>query len=173
MKIGIMGPSRSGKDEMAEWFLQYTKLRYAGTTSTVISREVARREGISYEEAHAKRHPNKIYWRALGDEMRAHDPAALARAVLENSDMLVGVRAAVEIDQVIKEQLVDIIFWIDRPGIPFDPTIEFNSEKCHLVIQNHWGLSEYYHRLAMIAKSLGVLAKDVKTIHMSYTQEFK
>lgn len=159
--IGIMGPTNSGKDHAADWFALNTALRYQGTTSTVISREVARREGITYEQAHAQRHRRKVEWRALGDEMRKDDPAALARAVLVGSNLLVGVRARCEMEAVLKERLVDVVYWIDRridgEPVAHDITLEFGPELCHAVIQNHWGTAEYEERLRAIAQSLGIL----------------
>ena len=154
MILGIMGPGRSGKDEAAEWFVKNRGLRYSGTTSVAISKRVAELEDISFEEAHSVRHERREYWRWLGDQMREDDPAALARIVREGSDMLVGVRAKVELKQVRKEKLCDLIIWIDRPGIPIDPTIEFGPELCDIIIPNWWGLREYHERLKILSKSL-------------------
>ncbi len=158
--LGIMGPGRAGKDEAADWFRNNCGLRYRGTTSTVISWEVAKREGISFEDAHAQRHHRRAYWRSLGDELRQEDPAALAREVLFESDILVGVRARIEMQQVLKEQLCDIVIWIDRSGIEVDPTIEFGPELCHIVIQNHWTLKEFHDRLEVFARAVNIFPRN-------------
>lgn len=157
IKIGIMGKGRAGKDEMAEFLVKHYGLNYKGTTSTAISRKVAKIRGITFEEAHALRHEERFYWRALGDKMRENDHAALAKEVLENSNFLVGVRAQVEIEEVIRLELCDIIYWVDRPSAPFDPTLGFDASFCDVVIQNHWGIPEFHRRIERIAKSFGLL----------------
>jgi hypothetical protein len=124
LTLGIMGPGRSGKDEAAEWLAANTTLTYAGTTSVAISREVARRERIGFAEAHAQRHERRGYWRALGDEMRAHNASALAEEMLKDSTLLVGVRARIEMQAIIEKRLCDLVIWVDRPGIPHDPTLD-------------------------------------------------
>jgi hypothetical protein len=160
LTLGIMGPGRAGKDEAAEWLVEHTTLTYGGTTSIAISREVARREGISFLEAHAQRHDRRAYWRALGDEMRAHNPSALAEEMLKDSTLLVGVRARIEMQSVIEKRLCDLIIWVDRPGIPHDPTLEFGPELCDFTINNWWDVKEYHRRWQNLATTLGVMKSN-------------
>ena len=155
--LGIMGPSRAGKDDAAAWLVEHTTLTYAGSTSIAISREVARREGISFEEAHEQRHRRKVYWRALGDEMRKNNPAALAEEMLKGSTLLVGVRARIEMQAVNQIGLCDLVVWVDRPGIPHDPTLEFGPELCDITIHNWWSLDEYFARWRKLATTLGIM----------------
>lgn len=75
--IGIQGPSGCGKDTMSEWLVSNTPLIFSGTTSTVISRQIAFEENISYEEAHEKRHRERVQWRAKGDWIRRNDAALI------------------------------------------------------------------------------------------------
>jgi hypothetical protein len=157
LTLGIMGPGRAGKDEAAEWLAANTTLTYAGTTSVAISREVARREGISFAESHAQRHARRAYWRSLGDEMRKDNPSALAEEMLQDSTLLVGVRARVEMQAVIEKKLCDLVVWVDRPGIPVDPTLEFGPELCDLTIHNWWDVPEYLRRWRNLADTLGVM----------------
>lgn len=157
LRLGIMGPSNSGKDHAAEWLVANTCLLYQGTTSVVISRRIAEEEGISFGEAHAQRHARKAHWRAKGDELRRDDPAALARVVVVGPNLIVGIRARCEILAVRRERMLDVIYWVDRPGQEADVTLEFGPEECHAVIQNHWGVAEYDERLRAIAQSLGIL----------------
>lgn len=155
--LGIMGPGRAGKDEAAEWLAANTTLTYAGTTSVAISREVARREGISFEMAHVQRHARRGEWRQIGDEMRAHNPSALAEEMLKDSTLLVGVRARVEMQAVIEKRLCNLVIWVDRPGIPHDPTLEFGPELCDFTIHNWWDVPEYLRRWRNLADTLGVM----------------
>jgi len=153
--LGIMGPSRSGKDEAASFFVQHFSLRYSGSTSIVISREVAKREGISFREAHDQRHERKQYWYDLGNEMRRDDPAYVAREAMKDSDILVGLRDGEELETIRKENLCELIIWIDRI-VPFDPTLKFDSSYCDIVIQNHWTLEDYHRRLMRVGLAMGL-----------------
>ena len=157
MILGIFGPTNSGKDAAAEWFVENCGLKYSGSTSIVISRDIARLEGITFEQAHAQRHLRKDEWRRHGDVMRKDDPARLARDILyPDSNLLVGVRARIELHQVIYERLTDINIWIDRPSTYFDTTMGFGPDSCDIVIPNWWGLAEYHTRLWAVARFLGL-----------------
>jgi len=156
LTLGIIGPSRAGKDEAAEWFVNHCGLKYNGTTSVVISRKVAMREGITFAQAHAQRHERKMYWRALGDKLRANDPAYLAKEILNpDSNLLVGVRARIEMIEVRRLKLCDLVIWVDR-DVPNDPTLEFGPELCDIVIQNRWDVPSYHSRLEKLALALGL-----------------
>lgn len=156
MKLAIVGPGRAGKDEAARWLSARTRLHYALSTSEVIAPEIARRKGIAVTEAFANRHRDRDEWRRVGDEMRARDPAALARKTLAAGDICVGIRARVEIEAVIRERLVDLVVWVDR-DVPEDPTLEYGAEMVDVVILNHWGVEELHGRLERLARTWGVL----------------
>lgn len=157
VKVGIYGPSRSGKDIAAAYLAAHTRLRYWGPTSKVIAPHAAERLGMNAVEAYRLRHANRPLWRQIGDELRANDPAFLARVTLQRGDINVGVRARVEIEAVRRERLVDIAVWVDRAGIPDDPTLEFGPEMCDVLLPNHWGIPELHGRLRNLALSWGVL----------------
>lgn len=156
MKIAIVGPGRSGKDEAAHWFRDHTGLRYFGPTSMVITPHAAMRLGLSLDEAYARRHEDRALWRKIGDELRAHDSAHLARTTLNAGDIVVGVRARVEMEAVQSESLVDLTLWISRE-VPPDDTLEFGSEVADVVIENHWDLPAFHRRLERLARSWGLL----------------
>jgi hypothetical protein len=156
LKIAIVGHGRAGKDEAAAYFHEHTRCRYALSTSEVIAPVAAARLGLPVAEAFARRHEDRATWRAIGDEMRANDPAALARETLRHGDICVGIRAIVEIEAVRREGLVGLIIWIDR-DVPPDPTLEFGSEQADIVIENRWDLPAFHARLRRLANAMGVL----------------
>lgn len=157
IKIGIQGPGRSGKDTAADWLLANTMLKFAGTTSIVISRQIAFEDNITFEEAHDKRHAQRERWRAKGDWMRRHNPAKLAIYTSIGSNIVAGVRARVEMVGILNLGILDINYWIDKPDLPVDPTLEFGSELCHAIVPNHEGVNEYLQRWSVIARSYGWL----------------
>jgi hypothetical protein len=146
-----------GKDEAAQWFAKNTILRYWGATSEVILPHAAKRLGISRERAWETRHECRGIWRAIGDEIRKDDPAALARETLIAGDICVGVRARVEMEAVISEELVDFVLWIDNPGVPKDETLEFGRELADAVIPNDGTLQRFHTRLERLATAWGLM----------------
>lgn len=157
LKIAILGPSRAGKDVAADWLAANTRLRYTGSCSSVIAPVVAERYGMTVAEAFARRHEDRDLWFRTGNEMRASDPAALARETLRKGDICVGIRSRAEIEAVLSGGLVDLAIWVSRPNLPVDPTLEYGVEMADIVIRNHAGLDEFHGRLHRLAASWGVM----------------
>jgi hypothetical protein len=156
MRLALIGPGRSGKGEAALWLQRNTRLRYWGPTSKVIAPHAAARLGVSEAEAFRRRHEDRALWRAIGDELRANDPAALARVTLTEGDICEGVRSRVEIEAVVREKLVDTIWWIDRSVAP-DETLEFGIEYADAIIPNRGRIEDLYTRLRRLSAALGIL----------------
>ena len=157
-RLAIVGPSRAGKDTAANWFAAHTGLRYTGSCSSIIAPHAAARLGIPEAEAFATRHACRDLWRAIGDELRRDDPAYLARKTLEHGDICVGIRSAAEMEAVMGEGLVDEVLWIDRPGLPVDPTLEFTMMPGMLgMIEMSGVLSEFKQGLHEVAVLWGMV----------------
>jgi hypothetical protein len=156
MKLAIVGPGRSGKDECALWLDSHTPLRYSGfSTSRAILPHAARRLGISEAEAWATRHERRAVWRVIGDELRRDDPAFLAREALRHGDICVGIRARCEMEAAQREGLVDLTIWVDR-DVPVDDTLEFSRDVADIILPNHWGIEDLHGRLRRLAISWGL-----------------
>lgn len=148
-RIAISGPGRSGKDEAAE-YLKRHGFRYSESTSCVITREIARQTGLSFEECHAKRHEHRGRWYHVGNQLREKDPAHLVREVLKTGNVVVGVRDGIEMRAAREKGLVDLVVWIDR-DVPPDPTLTYGTELADIIIPNHEGLPEFHARLDRLA----------------------
>lgn len=156
MKIAISGPGRVGKDIAAEWFTAHCGLRYFGSTSKVIWPHAAARLGLSLREAWQRRHEQRQVWFDIGNELRERDPAYLAREVLRQGELCVGVRSRGEMQAVVDERLVDVLLWVDRDA-PDDPTLEYGVDDFpFVVIRNHGTLAEFYARLGWLARGLRI-----------------
>lgn len=160
MKIALCGHGRVGKDEAANWFNANTTIRYSGfSTSMAITPHAAKRLGISEAEAFARRHEDRMLWYELGNELREHDRAFLARQTFEHGDIAVGIRDRQEMLAVLEEGLVDLAIWISR-GVPPDPTLTYGPELCHIIIQNRSDLPEFHAKLHRLSACLGILRND-------------
>lgn len=152
MKIAISGPGRAGKDIAAEWFVRHCGLRYFGSTSKVIWPHAAHRLDLSLEEAWQRRHEMRQVWRDIGDELRTGDPAYLAREVLRQGDLCVGIRSRGEMEAVVDGKMVDALLWIDR-DVPPDPTLEYGvGDFPFVVIPNRQCLEMFERRLEWWAR---------------------
>lgn len=152
MKILVVGPGRSGKDEACKYLAENTGLRFEGTTSLFLAEFVAEKKGCSFEEAYENRHNERQLWFDTGNEIRASDPLKLVRRALLKSDITGGIRDIAEIEACKKNNVFDLIIWIDRPGVQEDPTLKFGSEWADIVIQNSGTIEDFFDKLEKLSK---------------------
>lgn len=127
MKILFCGYGRAGKDDAAAYLSKITGLRYAGSFSWAALPYVAARLGLHPQVAWETRHANRKAWYDYCNDLRATDPTILARMVLAQGDIAAGIRDKVELEAVKRAGLFDRIIWINRPGVPVDPTLTFDE----------------------------------------------
>lgn len=158
MKLAIVGPATAGKDSAALWLAGRTPLRFGRSTSDLIIPEAARRLGLPEAEVRARKAELRAYLAAVGDDLRRDDPAALARATLDGADLCVGVRRRAELHAARDAGLFDLVLWVERPGLPPDPTLEFGPEEADLIVRNDGPTLDALHaRLDRLARSWGLL----------------
>jgi hypothetical protein len=164
MKIGISGAGRSGKDTAAEYLASITELRYVAGTSYWARHLVFARTkelGCHYPDADAAwhdRHNHRQFWADVIGAYNRLDPVQLYRDCLADQDMLTGVRWRHEQAACRAADLVDLWVWIDRPGIPPDPTMDYGPEACDLVIDNSGTLEQFHANLRAFAARFGLLS---------------
>jgi cytidylate kinase len=151
-RILIVGHSRAGKDTACEHLAKITQLRFAGTTSLYLARYVALRLGVSEQDAYRTRHLNRNLWNRVGKEIRKQDPALLIRESLANADIVGGVRDLEEITACRRNQLVDLIVWIDNNRVREDSTVKFTAKECDVILPNHWTIEEFHGRIERLAR---------------------
>lgn len=141
MKILVVGHAQHGKDTVCEEIARATGLVNAGTTSVYLARFVAERDGVDEATAYANRRrseADRMRWRQIGDEIRRDDPAKLVRMAFAAGDVSGGCRGLPEIQAVRKEQLADLIIWVEA-GLrrSDDVTMEFGPEYADIVLLNN------------------------------------
>lgn len=159
MKILFCGYGRVGKDEAAAYLAKITGLRYAGSFSWAALPYVAARLGLHPQVAWETRHSHREQWYNYCNDLRASDPTILARMVLAQGDIAAGIRHKVELEAVSKAKLFDRIVWIERPGVPVDPTVTFDrlNPAIDFTLFNTGTLPEFHDSLRSIANDIGRL----------------
>lgn len=145
--VALCGPGRAGKDEAGKFLGKNTCLTYIGSLSWVALPYMAKILGICEQEAWETRHDRRVEWYEALNEYRKDDPTRLVRDSLARGTIVVGVRDRLEIVESRREGLLTHILWIDRPGIPRDPTITYGPGDCDQVILNDGTLPEFHGQL--------------------------
>lgn len=128
MKLLILGPKHSGKDETANIVDSWTPLIYKGSTSAVIAPWAAEELGVSEAEAWATKEAHRALWYNVGNDLRrVHGPLFLVTTLLSaGATIIAGLRGKEELHLCASQRLFDMVFWIDRKGCD-DATLEFTE----------------------------------------------
>lgn len=158
-KLLIVGMGRAGKDTAGEWFADNTVLRYGGSTSLFLAEHVAKKLGVSAEEAYRRRHESdemRMLWFDTGNEIRNNDPLALVNRGLELGEVVAGIRDPREMAGIKKAELFDLIVWIEK-DVPLDKTVKFTRMDADIIIENNGTKEQFYDKLRKLARTLLVL----------------
>lgn len=159
MKILFCGYGRAGKDEAAAYLAKITGLRYAGSFSWAALPYVAARLGQHPQVAWETRRNHRRQWYDYCNELRATDPTILARLVLQSGDITSGLRDKVELDAVKAAKLFDRIIWVNRLGIPADPTVTYQQTDVCIdrELYNGGSLEDFHQSIRALAEQIGLL----------------
>ena len=129
-RICIGGYGRHGKDFLAEILDRITHLRYGGSTSWAALPYVAQVLGVHPQVAWETRHSNRQFWFDYCNHLRKDNPCFLIEKVLEQGDMVVGLRDKAEIDALKERGLVGTYIWVEAwpRVITGDATVPFGPE---------------------------------------------
>lgn len=152
--LGICGMGRAGKDTAAEFLCDKFGIVYPKSASWQILPLVAHMIGVSQEEAWRDRHQNREFWIAACHALRKGDVGLLVRMCLGAGDVAVGLRGKEEFHTVMREGLVDLMLWIDRPQVGNDITVEFTRDDCDVVVDNHTSLERFHDRLVRFGRTI-------------------
>ena len=155
MKILIIGKARHGKDTAAQILADKYNLKFASSSEFVAERAVyptlmPKYGYTSKEEAFADRVNHRTEWRKLISKYNEDDPARLARELIAEHDIYVGMRSADEFDHA--QWLFDLILYIeadDRVG-GIDESMDIEADSADYVIDNNGDLGLLTEQLTYI-----------------------
>ena len=167
--LALCGPGRCGKDLGADWLGHNFCIQYGGSLSEIVAPLVARALNKSVEDTFASRHNDRMYWFRFCNQLRRDDPRLLVRLLLSKADIVVGIRGAIELEACARDGLIDLSVWINKPGIPDDPTIEYGSTDCDVTIDNTSCKLSYFNKLDKLAKTLKLPLRPFRVPDLTVT----
>lgn len=110
------------------------------------------------EAFYADRRNRREEWKQYIGRYNTHyDPedgiATYKQTVARGNQFLCGIRQRREF-LTCRMKLVDLTVWIDRPGIPKDPTQEYESSLCQFLIRNNGSLEDLQVQACSFATSV-------------------
>lgn len=164
MNILILGEKRSGKDTIAEMLEEefgctHMSSSMAGANKFIFKTLQPLYGYESIEECFEDRHDHRQEWFNLICEYNKDDLTRLAREIMKDHDIYVGMRNDKELQECKMINLFDVIIGVIRPDTEGESksTMDIDVVKeSHILIYNDKGLDELKHR-TMLARQIGQL----------------
>lgn len=162
-KILIIGHGGHGKDTVAGMLKAYApSLTFSSSSMKAaelfIYDQLKEKYGyMSFEECYNDRHNRRKEWHDLIVEYNKEDPAKLAKAILEDNDIYVGMRSNREFEECANQRLFTLVIGVYDPRKPEESKDSFNIDfwkVCDIVIPNGGTLPELATKVATISYML-------------------
>jgi len=134
-KLLILGHGRHGKDTFAEILRDEFSLMFESSSQAAADIFIydVLKDKYKYktsEECYEDRSNHRAEWYNLIRDYNNEDRAKLAKGILGRADCYVGMRDRGEIDECMKQELFDLIVWVDASErLPLEPADSFNIDK--------------------------------------------
>jgi dephospho-CoA kinase len=159
-RLNIIGSARWGKDTLAEILNENFGLTFK--SSSVAASEIfiydMLKEKYGYktpEECFEDRVNHRAEWHDLICDYNKYDKARLAKDIMKNNDIYVGMRSGDEINECIRVGLFDLIIWVDASErLPLEGRDSFNIDRshCDIIIDNNGSYDEFKERVIRLGK---------------------
>jgi hypothetical protein len=166
-KLLLLGHGGHGKDQMAETLREFGGLRFASSSEAANRLCVypALRERYAYEseqQCFEDRRNHRMEWYELICAYNSEDRARLAKQILAEQDMYVGMRDAQEFQAT--RPLVDLVIWVDASArLPEkDPSLFIAQEEADLCVPNNGSLFEFAFRATSLMQLLKCASHDTR-----------
>ena len=159
-KLLIIGHARHGKDTVAEWITRNTPMRFVSSSEYACKHVVwpvlAPQYGYAtMQECFEDRAAHREEWFNIIGQYNKDDKARLAKEILSEVDMYVGMRALEEFKAA--EPLFNAIIWVDaskrQPAESVQscqltlPIVQQNTTRTVLVIDNNGSVDDLHAQL--------------------------
>jgi len=132
-KLLVIGHMRHGKDTVAEMIEENTGMSFKSSSEMAaeifIYNELKEKYGYtSFLECFEDRMQHRAEWHDLIKNYNYPDKAKLAKEILKQNDMYVGMRSQAEIDKCIEDGVFDMIIGVFDPEKPLEPKDSFDID---------------------------------------------
>ena len=167
-KLLIISSARWGKDTFGEILRDNFDFKFNSSSQAAADIFIyeALRKKYDYKtsiECFQDRMNHRAEWFNLICEYNETDKARLAKDILKNSDGYVGMRDADEIEESKRQNLFDLIIWIDASKrLPAESFDSFNIDISHadIIVDNNGTLEQFTNRVIRLGKILSNYGKN-------------
>ena len=130
-RLLIIGHALHGKSIFSEilsknFDLKYEDSSYAAAKIFLFDKLKEKYGYKTFDECYLDRRNHRKEWHDEISAFNDPDKAKLAKKIMENNDIYVGMRSGDEINACKEQGLFDVILWVYRPGIALEPEDSFN-----------------------------------------------
>ena len=159
MKLLIVGHGRHGKDTMAEILNQKFGISFLSSSQAAcdkfIYNELKDIKGYSsIKECFEDRINNRDYWYNRICEYNLNDRARLAKDIVGEADCYVGMRDYDEFKECLRQEIFDLIIWVDASDrLPLESG-SFNIPKSDvdIIVDNNGTLEEFVNKVERLGR---------------------
>lgn len=158
-KVCIIGLGRGGKDTMAETLngkfgVSFRSSSEAAAEAVCFPALKDKYGYTTWEECFNDRHSHRSEWYNLITEYNMEDPSKLAKEILKDNDIYVGMRNKRELQSCIDHGIFDIVIWVDaeeRLGVTEDSSsITVTKDMADIIITNNGTLQEFENKVSKL-----------------------
>ena len=180
-RLLIVGHGRHGKDSVAELLNKNYGLTFSSSSEAAakifIYDELKGLYGYeSFDECYADRHNRRAEWFDLITEFNKDDKARLAKLIMAENDIYVGMRSYEEIIACCNIGLFDTVIWVQRNSAPMESSSSFDIDitSAEIVIENNGSLERLEEEVDkfMFAGYYGSLLVRPTMKYMSKTKDY-
>ena len=164
-KLLLLGHGGHGKDTMAEALREQCGLRFASSSETanqmVVYPQLCEKYAYASEqECFDDRRQHRMEWYELICAYNNEDKARLAKQILAQQDMYVGMRDQQEFEAT--RPLVDLVLWVDASQrLPLkDPSLFIAQDEADLCVPNNGTLLQFASRILCLGQLLNIVPVD-------------
>lgn len=162
MNLLIIGHARHGKDTVAEMISNLTGYKFESSSAAAarifIFDNLKDKYGYKdFNECYEDRMERRKEWYDLICDFNKEDKSKLAKEIMKDSNIYVGMRSNEECEKCLSDKVFDIVIGVFDPRKPLEPSTSFNIDlwsKSDIVIVNKGSLEDLENKVKLIFNNL-------------------